>query len=121
MKVDGQSSEPTTESDPLPEGTEHCVMVCQDVTVTKAKRYAEHLPDELDLDGRTGPFNSSPSVTFEPGDEVPLPIARDCWKAFGDKVGCLDENGTRVDRKSEIEEKHRGTAQRAIQEFQRSL
>lgn len=119
MRVGTQTDETTDAPDLLPDGTKHCVVVCGDVKVTTAKRYAEYLPNDLELEENDS-RGTNPSVTFEPGDEVPLEIARDAWKAFADRVACFDGHGTRKDRKANVEKITDGT-ERIISQFKRDL
>jgi hypothetical protein len=122
MRVGSQSGDTEIEkSDPLPDETEHCLVTCGEVTVTKAKRYAEYLPGELELDNQSGAFSSHPSVTFEAGDIVPVAVVRDCWKAFEAYTACFDGDGIRLDRPSEYEKKRGGTAKKAEQELRTKL
>ena len=119
MRVNRGTPDEPEAVDPLPAGTEYCLLVVDDVTVASAQRFAEHLPDDVNFDALESTRN--PSVLFEPGDLVPLPIAREGWKAFKDRVALLDEHGVRLDSASHLEALHEQAATAVREEFKNKL
>jgi len=65
------------------------------------------MPDDLAEAIESGDVTSA---AFEEGDEMPVPIAADCWEAFSDRLAAYDEDGDRLDRPSQIEEENFDTS-----------
>lgn len=114
MKVGSQQAEDTGPDHNIPEDAEYAVMVAGQVTVMKADRYSEYLPEGADPD-------EGERVVFEPGDGVSLELLKETWRAFEDNIAFLDEDGVRIDSPSEVERQNSGLASRALNEFRGGL
>lgn len=67
------------------------------------RRHAEHLPDDIDLsDTNEG---REPTIVFEPGEEIPVPIAEDLYPDWHDRMAVFDADGDRVGERGESEVK----------------
>jgi hypothetical protein len=82
-----RSSEPVAE--PLPDGTK---MVFNHASHFSAP--VRHIPDEYlevrDID--PDEYEPSDRIYFDPGDELPLELARRVWDDFGDVLEATDGN-----------------------------
>jgi len=87
----------------LPEGTEHVVVLEQPNRTAPeyrvpAQRLAEY--DDVEISEYVDEDENPESVTvlFEPGDELPLPVARDgSYRSFSEMFACFDSDGNRLD------------------------
>lgn len=106
-----ERSRPSPSSDDgrpsLPEGTEHVVVIGSgdnawgsnpDEYRVPAVRLARY--DDVDLSEYVDEDEDPENVTvfFEPGDELPLPVARDgTYRSFSEMFACFDADGNRLD------------------------
>ena len=87
----------------LPEGTEHVVVTAQpDASAPEYRCPATRLQeyDDVDLADHVADDEDPETVTvlFEPGDELPLPLARDgTYRAHSGMFACFDADGNRLD------------------------
>lgn len=98
---------PRTESSTLPEGTEHVVVIDPTGGRTKATAPEIRVPatrleqyDDVDLSEYVDEDEDPGNVTvmFEPGDELPLPVAADgTYRAHNDRLAAFDADGNRLD------------------------
>lgn len=107
MKVDRPDEE--TVEDPLPEGTETVVWVAGgDFRLRNCSEYDEDIfPDDVDLSpvkGRSG-RETDPTIIYDPGDELPLPVARDIWPSFNDRMAAFDVDDRRLDERGGNEDR----------------
>ncbi len=91
----------------LPDGTEIVVWLGgSDFRLNNCSEYDKEIfPDELDLspvDGRRG-NETDPTIIYEPGDELPLPVARDQWKYHSDRMAAFDDDKRRLDESTKGE------------------
>lgn len=68
--------------DPLPDGTEHVVVLHREILIS---------------DGTPTPER------YTAGTELPLDVARSCWSAHGDRLAAFDASGKRLDQPSRAE------------------
>ncbi|GAB6863265.1 hypothetical protein ACFR97_17610 [Haloplanus litoreus] len=94
----------------LPEGTEHVVVIDETGGRAQATAPAYRVPatrlaqyDDVDLSEYVDEDEDPESVTvyFEPGDELPLPVAAaGAYRAHPDRFACFDAGGNRLDSSS---------------------
>lgn len=92
----------------LPEGTEHVVVVDPTGGPSQAAAPEIRVPatrleqyDDVDLSEYVGEDEDPGNVTvlFEPGDELPIPVAADgTYRAHNDRLAAFDADGERLDR-----------------------
>jgi hypothetical protein len=86
----------------LPEGTETVIWAASPHAnsgwhLNNPRDYSQYLPDDLDLsDTEKG---LQPTIIYEPGDEIPLPVAEDYF-ADWDEMIAFDADGTRLGESS---------------------
>lgn len=99
MNVD-RPDEVTVE-DALPSGAETVVWVSDsDFHLYNAGDYDEEIfPDDLDLSPVPARYDgeTDPTIIYEAGDEVPLPVARDNWAGWHGSMAAFDVDNRRLD------------------------
>lgn len=70
-----------------------------------AEDYEDELPDDVDLSPveSRGGGETTPTVVFSPGEELPPSLAKDIWSSFNDRIATFDEDGSRVGRAASAE------------------
>lgn len=86
----------------LPDGTETVIWAAtgSGFNLGNVSDYPEEcFPDDLDLSPVPSRVEGTtePTITFEPGDEIPLPVAEDQWPDWNDRMAALDSDGNRLD------------------------
>ncbi|WP_372479697.1 hypothetical protein ACAH01_14755 [Halomicrobium sp. HM KBTZ05] len=86
----------------LPEGTETVIWAATagDFHLGNPSDYPEDcFPEELDLSPVPARVEGTtdPTIAFEAGEEMPLPVAEDQWSDWHDRMIALDSDGNRVD------------------------
>lgn len=87
------------EDDPLPDGTEHVVVIHRYYDVTGSRPESDR---------------------YYPGEELPISIGRSSYRAHGDRLACLGPAGQRLDRRHNNERRdYAEEAERAIEKWRR--
>ncbi|RLM47532.1 hypothetical protein DVK00_03215 [Haloarcula sp. Atlit-47R] len=102
MPAVDRPNEQDSEEDRLPEGTTTVIWaaVSGGFRLGNPDKYPEEcFPDDLDLSPVPARFDgtTSPTVTYEPGEELPLPVAKDIWPDWSERMIAINNDGKRVD------------------------
>lgn len=104
----GEQRGDDADAGPLPEGTEHVIVLHRQLRVTTG--FEDEYPDGEAPD----------AVVYERGDEVPLPVARRCWDAFSDSLAALSgDSGERLDTPGRAEASGNFDAEPALSAWRR--
>lgn len=98
-----KSNPEVEQEDPLPEEAETAVWVGHGPFHCHNPRDYEDDPlmEDVDLQSQPKAFrpdeDGQPTVLFDPGEPIPLGLARDCWADMSGEIALVDSDGVRLD------------------------
>ena len=100
QKIDPESPTNQTGNEELPDEAESVYWAGDGgFNLNNPEDYDESIfPDDLDLSevpARTR-GSTSPTIRYQRGEELPIPIANDIWHSFNDRMVVLNGNGDRI-------------------------